>query len=156
MARKVTPEAESVSSVPEDGTEDLAILHGEVVDEIDGESITFREYTHMQGLRLRPLWLPIMEDIARSGLDSATDGEGFDASQVFNVLAEHVDAVPTLIGAACGKEPAWYESLGDADGERAILAWWAANAGFFERRVGNALATLAMKKLRAGPTSTPS
>lgn len=152
MATKVTRDPAPPSSASDDA-EDLAVLHPDVTDEIAGESVTFREYPHLVGLRLRAAYQPIVEGIARVALEG--DAGQLDLDAIADVLADHADALPALIGASCGKDPAWYAGLSDDDGERAMHAWWAANDGFFVRRVGKAIAAQALEKARDGQTSTP-
>lgn len=160
MATNVTRQRKAQASAPDKGADDVAILDPDVTVQIDGQDITFREYGFLEGLRLRPVMEPIITDIA----ERCWDTDHLSLETVGDVLARHAEgAVAQLMATSAGKEPDWVRGLNDEDGNRALDAWWAANSDFFVRRVGDALADLAIRKGKAriagtasdGPTSGP-
>ncbi len=90
---------------------------------------------------------------------SANDQEDEpDALTIESALAAHAALWLELTARACGRDADWLARLGDADGRALSEAMWAANGGFFLRRVVAQVASRARgaNPLRSPACSTPS
>ena len=96
--------------------------------------LSLREFRFREGLEATALARPLIAALAALVPDGE-EAEGPDALAVEGVLADHAGLWLALAGRACGREPAWLARLGDADGRVLSEAMWAANGGFFLRRV---------------------
>ena len=129
-----------VSGGPADTAAELAVLFPDrevtVRDPDTGAPVTLslREFRFREGLEATALARPLIAALAALVPDGE-DAEGPDALAVEGVLADHAGLWLALAGRACGREPAWLARLGDADGRVLSEAMWAANGGFFLRRV---------------------
>lgn len=124
--------------------DDLAVLHPERTLTIGGAVVTLREYSFVDGLKLRGLYAPFFD-----ALYARIEQNDFHAPTldvVESVVAEHLDALITLISHAAGVEEAWVRGLNDEDGHELMNAWWLVNAHFFIRRVS---AKIALTKVKA-------
>ncbi len=111
---------------------DLEILHPERELEINGETVTVREFGFVEGARLGALAKPVIDELA----DLMNDPEGdIDLGALGEIMARHSDAMVQLMARAVDREPAWVESLSDADGQRLLLTFWQVNSDFFMRRL---------------------
>ena len=96
--------------------------------------------------------------------ESTRNARGEDAPDTLAVeatLAAHAALWLALAARACGKDAAWLARLGDADGRALSEAMWAANGGFFLRRVVAVVTRMAAQGRGAHPfrstaCSTPS
>lgn len=131
------------------GQDDLATLCPEITATLAGRSVTVREYTFAQGLRLGRLISPIVESMAAA----AVSGELFDPAASRSVFEDHADAVFMLEAEACGQDVAWVTALGDDDGAKLQLMWWTVNRHFFGRRVRQAVIAMELRQL-PGEAST--
>ncbi|HLD65155.1 MAG TPA: DUF6631 family protein [Pseudomonas sp.] len=146
MAKRVAKPA------PEAGADDLEVLHPERSAIIAGRALTVREYGFVEGLGLRALMRPFLDD-----LHAIVDGGSLPPlDQVTDMLGQHSDAVVQAIAVAADVEPAWIHTLGQDDGEHLMLLWWTANGPFYVRSVYQRIATArAVASQHAGATSTP-
>lgn len=149
MARKLTKRQ---ASRPEEGRDDLAILHPEATITVAGREITVREYGMIAGLQLRAQLKPFMAD-----LGALFDGGGEClVEDIIDVIAMHLPLVQLAIGASAGVEPEWLDSLGDTDGDLLINTWWGVCGPFFVRPILRRKLEQLRRRASAGATSMPS
>ena len=121
-------------------SDDLAVLFPDrdvtVRDPDTGEAVTLsvREFRFREGLEATALARPLMAALAALVPDPA-DPEAPDALAVEEALAAHAELWLALAARASGQDAAWIARLSDADGCALSEAMWAANGGFFLRRV---------------------
>jgi len=144
--------SERTQAPPDDGADDLEILHPEREIEIAGVKVTMREYGFVEGMRLAGKAAPIVHDI--KGLSADVTGAGLEYSALEAVFATHADTITDMVAQACDQPVEWVRTLPPEDGENLIFTWWAVNGPFFVRRL---LRDLAMRVAgaSAGATSTP-
>ena len=97
-------------------------------------ALTLREFRFREGLEVTALARPLIAALAGLVPDRAED-EGPDALAIESALAAHAALWLELAARACGRDAAWLARLSDADGRALSEAMWAANGGFFLRRV---------------------
>ena len=120
--------------------DELAVLFPDcevtVHDPDTGEqvSLTVREFRFWEGLEATAIARPLIAALARLVPDEA-DPEGPDALAIESALAAHAALWLELAARACGRDAAWLARLSDADGRALSETMWAANGGFFLRRV---------------------
>lgn len=132
---------------------DLEVLHPNRSATIAGRSVTVREYGFIEGMRLRPLLQPFLDDLHAMMLGDTLPG----LDQITMTLGTHIDAVSEAVAVAADIELEWLTGLGQDDGMHLLMLWWGANGPFFVRSVRNRIASdRAVEQLRAGRTSTPS
>lgn len=145
MARKVEPVAS------DEGADDLAILHPERSATLAGRAITVREYGFIEGLGLRPVAQPFLDDLHVS----VAGGTLPELEGILVILGHHNQAIKQLIAIAADVEAQWVANLNQDDGYHLLMLWWAANGPFFVRSVFQRIATARqLAALRDGPTST--
>lgn len=119
---------------------DLSVLFPDrqatVTDPDTGAAVTLtvREFRFREGLEATALARPLIAALAGLVPDRAED-EGPDALAVEGTLATHAGLWLELAARACSRDAAWLARLSDADGRALSEAMWAANGGFFLRRV---------------------
>lgn len=114
-----------------DPAAELDILHPERTGTIGGKQVTVREYGFVEGMRLRPLMKPFLDDLYRR----MKDGQPLRFEQALDVMADHIDNVVELAAIAADVEPAWASTLPPDDGQHLLMLWWGANCLFFLRRI---------------------
>ena len=127
-------------------------------------SLNVREFRFREGLEATALARPLIAALAalvpERGDGARAEGEGPDALQIESVLAAHAALWLELTARACGRDADWLARLSDADGRALSEAMWAANGGFFLRRVVARLASRArgrgVSPSRSPACSTPS
>ena len=136
--------------------EELAVLFPDrevtVRDPNTGEdvSLSVREFRFREGLEATALARPLIAALAELVPDPA-DPEGPDALAIEGALAAHAALWLELVARASDRDVAWLARLSDADGRALSDAMWAANGGFFLRRVAAQVAVQTR-----GPTASPS
>lgn len=142
-------------AAPDDGADDLEVLHPEREFELDGRKIVMREYGFVEGLRLAAQAAPVVQDLA-SLANNRDDAEGLRSfANLESVFARHEDALLALVAQACDQPVAWVRDLDDENGRSLLLAWWAVNGPFFVRRVITELQMRLAAVPSAGDASTP-
>lgn len=138
--------------------EDLDVLHPERTLTLAGRQLTLREYGFVEGLRLRPLMQPLLDDLHRA----VAAGKLPELESVLVILANHYEASLDLVAVAADVERAWIDTLSQDDGYLLLTVWWSVNGPFFLRSVVQRIAAAAvMEAVRAqakapvGPISTP-
>ena len=132
-----------------------------VHDPDTGEQVTLtvREYRFREGLEATAIARPLIAALAGLVPDAA-DPEGPDALAIEAALAAHAALWLELAARACERDAAWLARLSDADGRALSEAMWAANGGFFLRRVAVLAATQTQAReessCRSTACSTPS
>lgn len=149
MARKV----KEAAPVAAPGADDLEVLHPEREVTIAGRQLVVREYGFVEGLKLRPLYAPLIETLK----PVLAEGELPDLEQILGLLVQHADALPPLMATACDQPVEWVASLGHEDGHNLMLVWWGVLGPFFVRSAAGQLLSERLRAMRrAGVTSTPS
>ena len=126
-------------------------------------TLTVREFRFREGLEATALARPLIAALAAlvphrdegAGADADAD-DGPDALAVEAALAAHAALWLELVARACDREAAWLAHLDDADGRALSEAMWAANGGFFLRRVVAQMAARETSPWRSSGCSTPS
>lgn len=149
------PKPRSKPAAPDKSVDDLQVLHPEREMEIAGVKVTMREYGFVEGMRLAATAAPVVHDLSIITGDAKDDGL-LEYARLQAVFADHVDAITGMVAQACDQPREWVETLGDADGQTLLFAWWAVNGPFFVRRVLVALQMRMAAKRFNGATSTPS
>ena len=113
-------------------------------------TLTVREFRFREGLEATVIARPFIAALAALVPEGAGEsGEGVapegarergedvapDALAVESALAAHAALWLELAARACDRDASWLARLGDADGRALSEAMWAANGGFFLRRV---------------------
>lgn len=98
---------------------------------VAGEELAVRELTYGQSLRILPDLQPLIAEMGRM-MRAQAEGEDLDIDPL---ICMHPAAWAALTAAAVGRPIGWIESLADADGLALQTAAWAANSGFFARRL---------------------
>lgn len=114
-----------------------------------GRTVKVRGYGFMEGLKVIQIAGPLMT--ALQAFFSATRaGEDISLLELQKAFAVDPAAMVELLVLASDLDAAEIQSLGDADGELLLWAWWTMNADFFVRRlVEQASAQAAMRTARA-------
>ena len=147
MARKV----KEAAPVAAPGADDLEVLHPEREVTIAGRQLVVREYGFVEGLKLRPLYAPLIEGL----LPLLADREVLELDQILDLLAEHAERLPALVAKACDQPVEWVAGLGNEHGHHIMLIWWGVNGPFFVRSAAGHLHNERMRAKRcAGATST--
>lgn len=114
---------------------------------VGGEEVTVREFTYLEALRLGAKALPLLIAMEEAGRDTP------DLLLLDRLLPQYVDIWFDLLAVATGRDTDWLKALGNRDGERLMLTFWAVNQDFFVRRIallrlvaGSAAAEAASKK----------
>jgi hypothetical protein len=135
-----------------EGADDLAVLFPDRRLSIDGVDVLVRELRFEEQLANHHLLKPIADAFAAMPPESFSDPAAVNT--VLDLLAEHWTTVRQLVALSCGQSVEWVGALRPQDGEALLLTWWAANQGFFVRRLLRpALVRQAIE--RAGGASLP-
>lgn len=155
IERPVAPAPSPAASSPSDAAaaKELEILHPDRDVTIAGRAITMREYGFVEGLQMRAIAKPFLDELYAL---VAPNGKAPSFEQVEEMLAVHAECVLELIVRAANVEREWIESLSDEEGYFLMQTWWMVNSGFFIRRVVQRLATerAAARMSQAGRAST--
>lgn len=136
----------------EPGADDLQVLHTERSATIAGRVVVVREYGFIEGLGLRPLVQPFLDDLHAQ----IASGGVPELEQILVILGTHHETIQALVAKAADVEPEWVASLNQDDGYVLLILWWEVNGPFYFRSVlRRVLAEKATAALRAGRTSTP-
>ena len=153
MGKKVSPPAKP-DPAEKAGSDDLQVLHPNRDLEIEGRKLTVREYGFVEGLGLRPLIQPFLED-----LYIIMKGSGVpELEAVIGVLGKHNDLVVMLMATSANVDEAWVRSLSHRPGKLLLYVWWIVNGPFFVGEVTDRLQQerfVAQLKARVGQTSMP-
>lgn len=98
---------------------------------IAGEEIEVKEYSLIQQLQHRALFMPFVTAL-RGTLSKAEAEFGLDG--LMNLIAEHYQDVLQLVSLSVGKPLDWVQSLTGEDAEAVLMMWWAVNSDFFTRQ----------------------
>lgn len=152
MARKHEPTKPSSKAAPKPaGDDDLEVLHPERQCSIAGRDLLMREYGFVEGLKLRPLYAPLIETLK----PVLAEGELPDLEQILDLLVDHAERLPQLMASACDQPLEWVVSLGHEQGHNLMLVWWGVNGPFFVRSAAGQLLSKKVQEMRrAGATST--
>lgn len=153
MAKRVTKAAQAV---PKSGKEDLRIAHAQLELQIGDRHLVLREYSFIEGLRMRARLAPFVTEVDAHAL---AGGEGL-SEDLIDIFAKHEALLQEAMALSAGVEVAWIRDLDLIDGERLLYAWWGICGPFFVqlllRRTTERLER--MKQLAylaaAGPTSS--
>ncbi len=151
MARKAkAPARPAPAAAP--GAGDLDVLHPDRSATIAGRQVRVREYGFVEGLKLRPILQPFLDDLHAVVIDAGIP----QLDHIVALLGEHADAIAHAVAVAADVEQQWLAGLNQDDGMNMLMLWWGANGPFYVRSVFSRIATdREVARLRAGPTSTP-
>lgn len=127
MARKIE---KSAPRKKKNADNDIEILHPERTAMLNGRNIVVREYGFVEGMRLRPLMQPFLDDL----FEAMKAGQLANYQQALAIIAAHIDAVTELAAVAADVEVEWVRALSDSDGQALLMWWWGANCSFFMQR----------------------
>lgn len=155
MARKVAAPAKSAPA-KKAGADDLQVLHPDRTLSIAGCSVTVREYGFVEGLGLRPLMQPFLDDLYAlvKGRQELPPLE-----EIMVVFGTHYELVAQLMAQSADVELEWVRQLDSRQGQMLLYAWWTVNGPFFVGAVVDRIraeAAAAAERARAGRTSTQS
>lgn len=153
MAVKATKPKGKVAA-PVAGADDLQVLHPELQATIAGREITVREYGFVEGMRLRPLLQPFLDDLHAI----VAGGSLPPLEHITTLLGTHIDAVIEAVATAADLEVEWLTTPARTqdEGQHLLMLWWAANGPFYVRSVFSRIAADHAVSRHAGATSTPS
>ena len=97
-------------------------------------TLTVREFRFREGLEVTAIARPLVAALAAL-VPEGGDATPPDALAVEAALAAHAALWLELAARACDRDASWLARLADADGRVLSEAMWAANGGFFLRRV---------------------
>lgn len=124
MAKKI----DQATKPAKDATGDeLEILVPERDIEIAGVAITVREYSFIEGLKLRSKMQPLIDALYKSITATAMP----ELEDIIIILSEQNELVVELVAQSANVAVSWIEELGQEDGYRLMLTWWAVNGPFF-------------------------
>ena len=153
MARKLDKSAPPAAPQGAVGADDMAIMHPDREVFIAGVLVTVHEYRFWEGLKLRALAKPFLDDLYVL-FSAAGSAPAFE--DVADLFGAHETVVQEMVAQASGQKREWIQRLGDQDGDALLLTWWLVNSGFFIRRLlrRTAQERLAPGNLSAGPASS--
>mgnify|MGYP003619558178 CR=1 FL=1 len=111
--------------------DELNVLFPNAKLTILGEDIEVKEYSLIQQLQHRALFMPFVMDL-RTTL-SQTDAQ-FGRDPLMNLLAEHYQDVLTMVSLSINKPLEWVQSLTGENAETVLMMWWTVNSDFFTRQ----------------------
>ncbi|WP_236233744.1 DUF6631 family protein [Pseudomonas tohonis] len=156
MADKIAkPPRKGAGKPKATGESDLQVLHPEGFLTIDGCQLVVREYGFVEGLRLRPLMQPFLDDLHSLMVGS----DVLQLEHVIAILGVHADAVTEAVAISADVDVTWLRSpeRSQTDGMRLLMVWWTVNGPFYVRSVLDRIAAdRELERLRAGQTPTPS
>lgn len=109
--------------------------------DIGGETVTVKEFTFAQTLKLERIAKPIIDDLAKFG----DQWEGLNYTDVAMVFADHDEAFMTMMALSIGKPVEWIANLGGNDGNALAMTFWSVNSSFFVQRLLTILVQSRMK-----------
>lgn len=133
-------------------SEALDILLPDKTLEIDGERITVREYSFLQGLDIADFAWPLIDELRLLFID-LQPGEELPLSALAATFGRHREIFVRLLSLSTDKPEAWVTALGDENGQRLYLTWWTVNAHFFVRRLVQERAGHQAMREASGPST---
>jgi hypothetical protein len=130
--------------------DELEVLAPDRTLDINGETITVREFRFLEGLRAATHARPILKDMT----EIFAQGEGQEPAleELEDIFSRHADAFLALMSLSIGKPVEWFAGLSDMEGRLLLLAFWEVNSRFFmSRLVLGAITRLATQKPQAAP-----
>lgn len=115
-----------------DSAEELEILIPEREITVAGKTVTVREFSFMEGLRLAVVVSPMVSDMEALFSDSKAE---VDVMTLQTLFANHSDALMKLMAVATSLDASVIEGLNDNDGQLLLMTFWAVNKGFFVNRL---------------------
>ncbi|CAD5107238.1 DUF6631 family protein [Zestomonas carbonaria] len=140
-------------AAPDQGADDLQVLHPEVSLQVAGRDLVVREYGFIEGLGLRPRIQPLLDD-----LYELIQAQKLELEQIIVTLGRHHALVAELVAIAADVDVAWLGTLNQWDGQRLLMTWWGVNGPFYLRSLverAQAERVEAEARRRVGATSTP-
>jgi len=125
-----TGKAEKKARPP--AVDEADVLLPDQVVTVNGESVTVREFTLMQELRLAGKSGPILEALRKASFDGDED---ITQQQLEQVFAEHEATFCELLAAACDKPVGWVYRVRGREGAALFMTFWSVNRHFFLDRM---------------------
>lgn len=98
---------------------------------IAGEQIEVKEYSLIQQLQHRALFMPFVSAL-RATLSKEEAEFGLDG--LMNCISEHYQEVLQLVSISVGKPLEWVQTLTGEEAEAVLMMWWTVNSDFFTRQ----------------------
>jgi len=110
------------------------ILFDEQVLLIGGQTVSVKEISFIDGMKVAGLIEPMIDQLADDLLKTSDGGLGL--SLLEKVFADYVDTFKALIVMCSNIESAEFiDGLGDEDGQQLLLIFWTVNSRFFISRL---------------------
>lgn len=139
-------------AAPPPGHDDLTVMHPELPVSVAGRDLVMREYGFVEGLRLRPVIEPMLQDMETLLLTTPNP----TTDQMLDLMGNHIDSFQELLAVASDMDVTFIAGLSQADGMKLADAWWVVNGPFYWRTaVSRAAVQRVQERLKAdGQTST--
>lgn len=109
------------------------VLFPEQQVSVNGETITLREFSMMEEIRLSVKAAPIIEALRKASFEKDTDISQADLEKVF---AENELVFKELLATACDQSVEWVEEVGGGrEGAALFFTFWSVNRSFFLDRM---------------------
>lgn len=148
-------------SKPQSKKDDLDILFPDREVRIGEKTLRVRELRFAEQMTHNHLLMPVANAFTALASDLRMD-DGM--THVLDLLSEHAEQVLPLVAVSCNPLGAlpdqleatqrWIAGLRSEEGEVLFMVWWAANQGFFVRRLLRPM-QVAQERARAGRASSP-
>lgn len=107
-------------------------LYPEQTLSIEGERITVREFTFIEGLRAGHIASSLLADLAALFESGGARPSRMALAVIF---ARHEETFLYLLSMVTGKDTDWLRELSDGDEQRLFTAFWMVNQAFFSHRL---------------------
>lgn len=98
---------------------------------INGEAVTVKEFSYLEGLKAAAIAQPLLADLLL--LIQSEDALGL--TELDRIIGQNADAWTELLGLSIGQTADWVAGLSDKDGTRLSMMFWEINGPFLVRRV---------------------
>ena len=148
---EIVPKPETTPSAADQAAEELQILNPDAVLQILGETITVREYSHVEQLALKPRVANLSSALA--ALISASDDTHYE--EIEALFEDYEPDVSYLISQSIDKPESYRNGLPGSMADQITVTWWVVNRGFFIKSARRVLRALEKQQNQsAGQTST--
>lgn len=137
----------------EEATHDLDVLFPDREIPIGGKTVTVREYSFEEELKLTPIARPLIQALA----DHCSADKEMGYEQALDVIGEHYEIFMQLVSAACDQSLEWVKQAGRKNGARLGVMVWEVNQDFFSERLLAEMMSRQQTKMHShGATSSTS
>ena len=111
-------------------TNDAEILFPNAEITVKGETITVKEFSFIQGMKINAMARPMINDLGHFFSD-----EDADFSSMSVVFDNHAELLIHLMSVSTEKPIEWFETLSDSEGQSLLMTFWSVNKSFFINRL---------------------